>query len=194
MSVDQPVRDLRAFLDLLRARGELVEVETAVDPCLEIAEIHRRVIAAGGPALLFRNPSGADFPVVTNLFGTYERVLLSFGQRPRRFVERVVEAAQELVPPTAGKLWGFRDVLLQGLKVGMKNRSRGPVTEVSEVPALDRLPALTSWHSDPEPLRGGRARRNFQVDPAGLTALSRSRKVMEKMWDGVVIDSEAEAQ
>ena len=50
--------DLRAFLDVLRREGELVEVEAPVDPYLEAAEVHRRVIAAGGPALLFRRPTG----------------------------------------------------------------------------------------------------------------------------------------
>jgi UbiD family decarboxylase len=49
--------DLRAFLDLLRREGELAEVEAPVDPYLEVAELHRRVIAGGGPALLFRRPS-----------------------------------------------------------------------------------------------------------------------------------------
>ena len=55
---DEPrLLDLRAFLDLLRREGELVEVEAPVDPYLEVAEVHRRVIAAGGPALLFRRPA-----------------------------------------------------------------------------------------------------------------------------------------
>jgi UbiD family decarboxylase len=49
--------DLRAFLAVLRQRGDLVEVTAPVDPYLEVAEVHRRVIAAGGPALLFRNPT-----------------------------------------------------------------------------------------------------------------------------------------
>ncbi len=146
-----PVEDLRAFLSLLRARGELVEVTAEVDPRLEIAEIHRRVTAAGGPALLFRRPKGADFPVVTNLFGTVERVRLSFGPRPRHFVERVVEAAEKLVPPTLGRLWSFRDVALAGLRVGTRAVASGPVAEVEEAPRLDRLPALTSWHSDGGP-------------------------------------------
>jgi UbiD family decarboxylase len=148
---DGPVESLRDFLQILRARGDLLEVDAPVDPNLEIAEIHRRVIAAGGPALLFRNPRGADFPIATNLFGTIERTHLSFGSRPRRFVERLVEAAHTCVPPTPGKLWSFRDIAFQGLKVGMKGVSSGPVTEVEEAPALDRLPALTSWHSDGGP-------------------------------------------
>ncbi|NDE06487.1 MAG: hypothetical protein EBZ89_03740, partial [Chloroflexi bacterium] len=39
---------LRDLIDLYRREGEIVEVTAPVDPYLEIAEIHRRVIAAGG--------------------------------------------------------------------------------------------------------------------------------------------------
>ena len=48
-------RNLRSFIDLLRRERELVEVSASVDPYLELAEIHRRVIANEGPALLFTN-------------------------------------------------------------------------------------------------------------------------------------------
>ncbi|MEE8138925.1 MAG: hypothetical protein V3T81_08685, partial [Thermoanaerobaculia bacterium] len=47
--------DLRSFIDQLRREGDLAVVEVQVDPYLEAAEIHRRVIAAAGPALLFTN-------------------------------------------------------------------------------------------------------------------------------------------
>ncbi len=63
-------RDIPSFMAKLRQEGELVEIDAEVDPNLEIAEVHRRVIAAGGPALLFKNPTGYDIPVVTNLFCT----------------------------------------------------------------------------------------------------------------------------
>lgn len=145
------VPDLRAFLDLLRSRGDLCEVKAEVDPRLELAEIHRRVIARQGPALLFTNVKGADFPVATNLFGTLERTTLAFGDRPRRFVERVVEAAHTALPPTLGKLWRLKGLAWEGLKVGLKRRRSGPVTEVEAAPDLRRLPALTSWHSDGGP-------------------------------------------
>jgi len=56
--------DLRAFLDVLRRQGDLAVIEAPVDARLEAAEIHRRVIAAGGPALLFTKVRGADFPLV----------------------------------------------------------------------------------------------------------------------------------
>ena len=148
---DAPVRSLRAHLDLLRARGELAEVSVEVDPWLEIAEIHRRVVAARGPALMFRNVKGSAFPVATNLFGTEERAALAFGSRPKEFVSRVVEAAHTLLPPTLGKLWRVRGLVKEGLRVGTKTVKKGPVTEVEEAPDLSRLPATTSWRSDGGP-------------------------------------------
>ena len=133
-----PVRNLKEFLDLLRREGDLVEVEVPVDPYLEIAEIHRRVIAAGGPALLFTQPGGADFPVVTNLFGTARRIELAFGPRPERFVRDAVRLAETIMPPTLGKLWGFRGFGLEAVKLGMRRVGRGPVTEVVDRPARPR--------------------------------------------------------
>lgn len=53
---------------------------------------------------------------------------------------------------------------------------------------LDRLEDkeyVTSWHGNPEPVRGGRARRYFEVTPAGEKALGRAREMMNRMWDGV---------
>jgi UbiD family decarboxylase len=144
--------DLRAYLDRLRREGELVVVDTPVDAALEVAEVHRRVIAAGGPALLFTKVEGRDFPLVTNLFGTRRRAELAFGERPLRLVKRLVELAQTLLPPDAGKLWAARDVALEGLRIGLRRRAHGPVTEVvtSDV-RMDRLPALTTWPEDGGP-------------------------------------------
>ena len=144
--------DLRTFLDQLRRDRDLVEITAAVDPHLEIAEIHRRVIAAGGPALLFTNVRGADFPVVTNLYGTPRRAGLAFGRRPQQLIARLAGLAQEILPPTPAKLWGARDLAAEALRVGLKQRRRGPVTEVvTRDVRLDRLPALTCWPADGGP-------------------------------------------
>ena len=85
-----------------------------------MAEIHRRVIAAGGPALLFTNVAGSPFRLVTNLFGTARRAELAFGERPLRLIKRLVHLAETILPPTPSALWGARDVGLELLKVGMK--------------------------------------------------------------------------
>jgi UbiD family decarboxylase len=144
--------DLRFYLDRLRATGDLVTIEVPVDPYLEAAEIHRRVIAAGGPALLFTNVKGSDFRLVTNLFGTARRAELAFGERPLRLIRRVVQLAETLLPPTPRKLWDARDVGLELLKVGTRLVSRGSVaTHVTSDVRLDRLPVITSWHEDGGP-------------------------------------------
>ncbi len=142
------MRDLRAFLDVLRRDGELVEIDAEVNPHLEIAEVHRRVIAAGGPALLFKNPTGSRFPVVTNLFGSKRRVDLAFGRRANDFVKRAAGLPHELMPPSLGKLWGLRDFGWQALDLGLSHASSGPVTEVVSAPMLTQIPMLTSWPED----------------------------------------------
>jgi UbiD family decarboxylase len=143
--------DLRAFLDALRASRDLAVIDVEVDANQEAAEIHRRVIAAGGPALLFTSVRGASFPLVTNLFGTARRAELAFGTRPLRLITRLVELAETIMPPTPAKLWGARDVAKEALRIGLKRGVRGPVLDVVEPPALDRLPALTCWPEDGGP-------------------------------------------
>ena len=144
--------DLRTFLDRLRRDNDVVTVEAAVDPHLEVAEIHRRVIAAGGPALIFTNVARSDFRLVTNLFGTARRAELAFGERPVRLVRRLVELAETLLPPSAAGLWGARDVAGELIKVGTRRVANGPVTERNTATVrLDRLPALTCWPEDGGP-------------------------------------------
>ncbi len=144
--------DLRTFIDQLKRDGDLVIVDVPVDPYLEVAEIHRRVIAAGGPALLFTNVTDASFPLVTNLFGTSRRAELAFGTRPLQLIKRLVGLAETLLPPTASKLWEARDVAGSLLRMGTVPKTRGAVTDVvtSDV-NLGRLPALTCWPDDGGP-------------------------------------------
>ena len=106
--------DLREFIAALRREGDIVEIEAPVDARLEAAEIHRRVIAAGGPALLFKNVLGSGFPLATNLFGTPKRAEMAFGGNAARFVRRAVDVVQHALPPTLGKAWAARDLVMSG--------------------------------------------------------------------------------
>jgi UbiD family decarboxylase len=144
--------DLRAFLDTLRRSDDVVTVEAEVDPHLEAAEIHRRVVAAGGPALLFNNVARSDFRLVTNLMGTARRAELAFGERPVQLIRRIVELAETLLPPTAAGLWGARDVAMDLIEVGTRRVKKGPIIERDTTNVrLDRLPALTCWPEDGGP-------------------------------------------
>jgi len=144
--------NLRSLMDDLRKEKELIEVRAEVDPYLELPEIHRRVIEAGGPALLFSKVKGSKFPVVTNLFGTSRRVDLAIGPRPEEITQSAVRALHTLLPPKLGKLWGERKWLLDLAKAGTRKAGRAPVMEVEQPNFnLRDLPALTGWHEDGGP-------------------------------------------
>ena len=72
-------RDLRGFLQILEQRGQLRRISAPVDPDLELTAIADRVLAMGGPGLLFENVIGSTMPVAVNLLGTVERVVWSMG-------------------------------------------------------------------------------------------------------------------
>ena len=82
-------KNLRAAVNDLEKTGQLVRIKTEVDPNLEMAEIHRRVFDAKGPAILFENVKGSPFQAVSNLYGTYERTDFLF-RHTLRAVEKVV--------------------------------------------------------------------------------------------------------
>ncbi|MCA1766269.1 MAG: UbiD family decarboxylase [Desulfobulbaceae bacterium] len=145
------IKDLRDFIAILRKNGELIEIDAEVDPYLEIAEIHRRVISMGGPALLFTNVKGSRFPVVTNLFGSSRRLDLAFGRRPLDYVAELVKAAGELTP-TLKKLWSIKGILAQTAKIGTTTVRKAPILEECMIPPrLGELPMLTSWQTDGGP-------------------------------------------
>ncbi|WP_058302384.1 UbiD family decarboxylase [Gorillibacterium timonense] len=145
-------RNLRQFIDLLEREKELAILSAPVDPYLEIAEIHRRVIEEGGPALLFTNVKGSSFPVITNLFGTSRRMELAFGTRPEELVKHAVGALERLLPPTPLAVWKEKGLLWELLKVGTKTAASAPILAASrESSPLEGLPALTCWQEDGGP-------------------------------------------
>ncbi|MFN2498820.1 MAG: UbiD family decarboxylase [Pyrinomonadaceae bacterium] len=144
--------DLRTFLDLLYRENEILNIEAEVDPFLEAAEIHRRVIERGGPALLFKRVKGSRYPVVTNLFGTARRIELAFGPKPEKLVRELAQVAESLLPPRCSELWQHRSLAFELLRLGTKNTERAPVKQVLDRPArLNELPVLTTWDEDGGP-------------------------------------------
>lgn len=142
-------QNIRTFIDLLRRENAIVEIAAEVDPFLEIAEIHRRVIHEHGKALLFTNVKGSAFPVVTNLFGSKRRIDLAFGPKPLDFIRRAVHAAETLIPPKLSKLWDFRDLGFKAAKIGTKRVKKAPVLESRQSTVdLNRIPLLQLWPED----------------------------------------------
>ena len=153
------LRDLRDFVQLLEQRGELLRISEPVDPNLEMTEISDRVLRAAGPALLFENPIGYDTPVLTNLFGTPERVALGMGQESvtaLREVGKLLAFLKEPEPPKGLRdLWEKRHDFKQVLNMPVKVMAKPPCQEVvveGDQVDLDRLPIQTCWPGDVGPL------------------------------------------
>ncbi len=159
MRTQPPYESLRDFVAMLKREGELVEVRTPVDPALEAGEISMRVVREGGPALLFRNPAGAAFPLLTNLFGTRRRIELAIGEPPAALGARLLEFLEALQPPTIKALIARRKLGMRLLAARTRVASENQ-DFVYEDPDLARLPILTCWPED-----GGR----FVTFPLVLT-------------------------
>jgi UbiD family decarboxylase len=143
--------NLREFIDALEKRGDLVRIRAEVDPDQEITVIQHKVLAEGGPALLFENVKGSPYRLVSNLYGTPERVQLVLGRAPAEIGGEMAGLAEELMPPTPAQVWKNRNTLLKVLRSRMKTVRSGPVLQTVAEPAdLEQLPVLTCW-----PLDGG---------------------------------------
>ncbi|AFA40988.1 3-octaprenyl-4-hydroxybenzoate decarboxylase [Wigglesworthia glossinidia endosymbiont of Glossina morsitans morsitans (Yale colony)] len=73
-------KSLRNFVDILEKKNQIKRILLPIDPNLEITEIAYRTLQAKGPALIFENPLGYNIPVLCNLFGTQERILMGIGR------------------------------------------------------------------------------------------------------------------
>ena len=146
------MKNLRKFLKVLKQERQLLTIDAEVDPYLEVAEIHRRVIEMGGPALLFKRLRGSPFPVVTNLFGSVRRIELAFGTRPEALIRQLVEFTEQLFPLKLSQFWNHRNLAREIFRIGTRTVSQGPVLQCTQQPAdLNTLPILTTWDQDGGP-------------------------------------------
>lgn len=151
--------DLRDFIQQLEALGELQRISLEVDPYLEITEICDRTLRAGGPALLFENVKGSDYPLLGNLFGTPRRVALGMGEESveaLREVGKLLAMLKEPEPPKGMKdAWAKLPVFRKVLDMAPKEIKNPPCQAVvieQEQIDLAQLPIQTCWPGDAGPL------------------------------------------
>ncbi len=158
-----PYESLRDFMAMLEQRRALVRVATPVSSVLEITEIHTRLLAEKGPAVLFQTVTKADgtaskLPVLTNLFGTVERVAWGMDREPDqlRQVGEMLAFLKQPEPPG-----GWREALellpLAKTVLAMKPKTvgRGPAQEIvlkGDDVDLSLLPIQSCWPGEPAPL------------------------------------------
>ena len=138
-------RTLRECVEDPERHRHLVRIEAEVDARLEAAEIHRRVCAAGGPALLFTRVKGCRFPMVSNLFGTMDRARFMFRDSLER-VRRLVELRVEGGSAAWRRPLRYATAARTALTMLPRFVGRGDVT--ANETTISHLPQLVCWPED----------------------------------------------
>ncbi len=185
-------QDLRQFVRVLEQAGQLRRVPDPVSPELEITALCRRSLLRGGPALWFERPVGAGMPVLGNLFGNRERMLMALELDDEAGLRALGEQLAFLRTP--GMPGNLEEVLHAApdfamlVHVNPVWKSSAPWQEnVVEGPEVDLsvLPVATCWPGDAGPLvtwgmvvtRGpGRPRVNLAI--YRLQVIGRNKLIM----------------
>ncbi len=136
---------LRACVNDLEKHGHLVRITEEVDPYLEMAAIHLRVHAAGGPAIFFERVKGSAFPAVSNLFGTLERSRFMFRHSiddVKRMVALKSDPMQVLRKPFQNL-----DVPFTALKA-LPRKARFSKPVLAHETTISQLPQIQCWPKD----------------------------------------------
>jgi 4-hydroxy-3-polyprenylbenzoate decarboxylase len=151
-------QDLRDFIEQLEKRSLLKRIETYVSPNLEMTAVSDRVLQAGGPALLFTHQN-LSMPVLTNLFGTVQRVALGMGAEPvgaLRELGQLLAFLKEPEPPKSFKdALGKFPLIKHAMHMAPKVVSSAPCQEIVyeyDDVDLSLLPIQTCWPGDVAPL------------------------------------------
>jgi 4-hydroxy-3-polyprenylbenzoate decarboxylase len=149
---------LRDFIERLERAGRLVRVSARVSRHLEITEIHTRLLAERGPAVLFENVADSSMPVLTNLFGTVERVAWGMSREPHELRElgELLAFFKQPEPPGGWReAVGMVPLLRAALAMKPKTVARAACQEVvlrGDEVDLGMLPVQTCWPGEPAPL------------------------------------------
>ena len=153
-----PFASLRDFISHLESRGRLVRVREPVSPLLEMTEIQTRLLAEGGPAVLFENVEGSAMPVLVNLFGTVERVAWGMDREPgqlRELGEMLAFFRQPQPPESFGQAIEMFPMVKAALAMKPKTVGRAACQEIvwrGQEIDLGRLPVQWCWPGEPAPL------------------------------------------
>lgn len=129
----------------LEKNGHLIRIKEEVDPYLEMAAIHLRVHAAGGPALLFEKVKGTKFRAASNIFGTIERSKFIF-RDTLAAVQKLIELRKDPLQAIKHPVNNFNAGLAALKALPKKNPWIKPV--MFEEIKISDLPLITHWPKD----------------------------------------------
>ncbi|NIY77656.1 UbiD family decarboxylase [Thalassospira sp. HF15] len=199
-----PYQSLRDFMDALEKTGRLVRVTEPVSPNLEMTEIQTRLLAEGGPAVLFENVVGDDgkkydMPVLVNLFGTVDRVAAGMNRKPeelREVGETLAFLKQPEPPASIREAFSMLPLAKTVMAMKPKTVSKAPCQQVvleGDDVDLSKIPVQSCWPGEPGPLitwplvvtqgpsageKGGDKRDVFNLGIYRMQVLGKNRTIM----------------
>ena len=129
----------------LEKNGQLIRIKEEVDPYLEMAAIHLKAYAAGGPTILFEKVKGSKYRAVSNIYGSLQRSEFIFRdtlQHVRNLIDIKNDPASAIKKP-------FKNMrtLFAGLKaLPLKNAISKPV--LFEEISISDIPQIVHWPMD----------------------------------------------
>ncbi len=189
-----PYNSLRDFIEALEKTGQLKRVKIPVSTYLEMTEIGTRLIAEGGPAVLFENVTGSKMPVLINLFGTVERIAFALGRKPEelREIGKTLAFLKQPEPPGGWKeALGMLPIVKSAMAMKPKTVSKAPCQEIvltGDDIDLSLLPVQTCWPDDASPLitwplvvtkgPAGAAEDNYNLGIYRMQVLGKNKTLM----------------
>ncbi|WP_297001349.1 MULTISPECIES: UbiD family decarboxylase [unclassified Thalassospira] len=199
-----PYQSLRDFMEALEKSGRLVRVTEPVSPNLEMTEIQTRLLAEGGPAVLFENVVGDDgkkydMPVLVNLFGTVDRVAAGMNRKPeelREVGETLAFLKQPEPPASIREAFSMLPLAKTVMAMKPKTVSKAPCQEIvleGDDIDLSKIPVQSCWPGEPAPLitwplvvtqgpsagtKGGDKRDVFNLGIYRMQVLGKNKTIM----------------
>ncbi|MEQ8287491.1 UbiD family decarboxylase [Thalassospira sp.] len=199
-----PYQSLRDFMDALEKTGRLVRVTEPVSPNLEMTEIQTRLLAEGGPAVLFENVVGDDgkkydMPVLVNLFGTVDRVAAGMNRKPeelREVGETLAFLKQPEPPASLREAFSMLPLAKTVMAMKPKTVTKAPCQEIvlqGDDIDLTKIPVQSCWPGEPAPLitwplvvtqgptageKGGDKRDVFNLGIYRMQVLGKNKTIM----------------
>ena len=118
--------DLRSFLKLLERNGQMIRIKKELSYLYEVAAIMKKLDR--GPVLFFENIRDSNYPIVSGLCSTKERICSAIGINLNELNEKISSSITNPINPKIVK--------------------DAPFKEYSDKPKLSKLPIIKHYEKD----------------------------------------------
>lgn len=108
--------DLRTFASVLRAAGELIDVEQPLSLDYDVGALCRQLADADGPAALLSHVGDCENRLLVNVYGTRKRIAMALGVSEQELTAHVTKRLKHRIPtePHTGAPPRCQEVVVTG--------------------------------------------------------------------------------